>query len=76
MVVGLRDAKHRRVFNIESEMRNPCDLDSRCGLVSDASARDARLLAVWVERREQLILRTRRPGKKWVSGLRPEIRKK
>ena len=31
-------------------MRNACDSDSRCGLACDASARDAKSLAMWVER--------------------------
>ena len=34
--------------------RNACDSDSRCGLACDASTRDAKLLAVWVERCEPL----------------------
>ena len=33
-------------------MRNACDSDSRCGLACDASARDAKSLAMWVERCE------------------------
>ena len=35
-------------------MRNACDSDSRCGLACDASARDAKSLAMWVERCEPL----------------------
>ena len=35
-------------------MRNACDSDSRCGLDCDASARDAKSLAMWVERCEPL----------------------
>ena len=35
-------------------MRNVCDLDSRCSLACDASARDAKSLAMWVERCEPL----------------------
>ena len=38
-------------------MRNACDSDSRCGLDCDVSARDAKSLAMWVERCEPL-----RPG--------------
>ena len=44
-------------------MRNACDSDSRCGLACDASVRDAKSLAMWVERCEPL--RTRpKPGTK------------
>ena len=35
-------------------MRNACDSDSHCGLACDASARDAKSLAMWVERCEPL----------------------
>ena len=35
-------------------MRSACDSDSRCGLACDASARDAKSLAMWVERCEPL----------------------
>ena len=35
-------------------MRNACDSDSRCGLACDASTRDAKSLALWVERCEPL----------------------
>ena len=35
-------------------MRNACDSDSRCGLACDASARDAKSLAMRVERCEPL----------------------
>ena len=35
-------------------MRIACDSDSRCGLACDASARDAKSLAMWVERCEPL----------------------
>ena len=35
-------------------MRNACDSDSCCGLACDASARDAKSLAMWVERCEPL----------------------
>ena len=35
-------------------MQNACDSDSRCGLACDASARDAKSLAMWVERCEPL----------------------
>ena len=35
-------------------MRNACDSDSRCGLACDASTRDAKSLAMWVERCEPL----------------------
>ena len=35
-------------------MRNACDSDSRCGLACDASARDAKSLALRVERCEPL----------------------
>ena len=35
-------------------MRNGCDSDSRCGLACDASTRDAKSLAMWVERCEPL----------------------
>ena len=40
-------------------MRNACDSDSRCGLACDASARDAKSLAMWVERCEPLSLGVR-----------------
>ena len=36
-------------------MRNACDLDSRCGVACDASARDIKSLAIRVERCEPLI---------------------
>ena len=35
-------------------MRNGCDSDSRCGLACDASTRDTKSLAMWVERCEPL----------------------
>ena len=35
-------------------MRNACDSDSRCGLACDASARDAKSLAIRIERCEPL----------------------
>ena len=35
-------------------MRAACDSDSRCGLACDASTRDAKSLAMWVERCEPL----------------------
>ena len=35
-------------------MRNACDSDSRCGLACDASTRDAKSLAMRVERCEPL----------------------
>ena len=45
-------------------MRNACDSDSRCGLACDASTRDAKSLAMCVERCEPL-----RPG--WGGISRP-----
>ena len=33
-------------------MRNACNSDSHCGLACDASARDVKSLAMWVERCE------------------------
>ena len=44
------------VFFSDRAMRNACDSDSRCGLACDASARDAKSLAIRVERREPLRL--------------------
>ena len=49
------DAKNRHVF-YDRAMRNACDSDSRCGLACDASACDAKLLAIRVERCEPLSL--------------------
>ena len=43
-------------------MRNACDADSRCGLLCDASARDAKSLAMWVERCEPLSISPRDPA--------------
>ena len=43
------DAKNGGVFQ-DRAMRNACDSDSRCGLACDASARDAKSLAIRVER--------------------------
>ena len=42
-------------------MRNACDSDSRCGLACDASTRDAKSLAMRVERCEPLSLNRRGP---------------
>ena len=47
------DAKNRGAFQ-DRAMRNACDSDSRSGLACDASARDAKSLAMWVERCEPL----------------------
>ena len=47
--------KSRHVFK-DRAMRNAYDSDSRCGLACDASARDAKSLAMWVERCEPLNL--------------------
>ena len=47
------DAKNRGVFK-DRAMRNACGSDSRCGLACDASARDAKSLAIRVERCEPL----------------------
>ena len=47
------DAKNRHVKK-DRAMRNACDSDSPCGLACDASARDAKSLAMRVERCEPL----------------------
>ena len=47
------DAKSRGVSQ-DRAMRNACDSDSRCGWACDASTRDAKSLAIWVERCEPL----------------------
>ena len=43
-------------------MQNACDSDSRCGLACDASARDAKSLAMRVERCEPLSSRAAKRG--------------
>ena len=45
-------------------MRHACDSDSRCGLACDASARDAKSLAMWVERCEPLSTDACKNGKR------------
>ena len=47
------DAKHQRVCQHQA-MQNACDSDTRCGLACYASARDAKSLAMRVERCEPL----------------------
>ena len=47
------DAKNQHAFK-DRAMRNACDSDSRCGLACDARARDAKSLAMGVERCEPL----------------------
>ena len=46
-------------------MRNACNLDTHCGLACDASARDAKLLTMWVERCEPLSLRIGSAERGW-----------
>ena len=55
------DAKNRGVGRA---MRNACDSASRCGLACDASACDAKSLAMWVERCEPLRASRKAPRQK------------
>ena len=50
------DAKNRHVFQ-DRALRNVCDSDFYCSLACDASARDAKSLAMRVERCEPLSVR-------------------
>ena len=53
------DAKKQHVLK-DRAMRNACDSDSRCGLTCDASARNAKSLAMRVERCKPLRTTTRK----------------